>query len=232
MFTGGRRDKLVRMSLFDTLVATFAPHECLGCGAEGSLLCPACRLLFSQIPERCYRCKKLSPDNKTCSSCRSSSALHAVRAVTVYDFIAKDLVWHLKFQGAQAAAAEIAALIASCLFAEGVLLVHVPTATGRVRQRGYDQARLIAREVSRITGIPNRSLLSRVGQHHQVGASREQRITQLKKAFRVNDPAVVKDASIVLIDDVLTTGATLEAAARTLKAGGAKRIDAVVFAQV
>jgi ComF family protein len=219
------------MSLLDTLVATFAPHDCLGCGAEGVLLCSECRGLFSQIPERCYRCKKLSTGNKTCASCRSSSALHTVRAVTVYDFIAKDVVWLLKFRGAQAAASEMAALMAVFDFDENALFVHIPTATTRVRQRGYDQARLIARELSRATGIVSLSLLTRMGQHHQVGASRERRVTQLKTAFRVTNPDAVKDADIILIDDVLTTGATLEAAAKTLKTAGAKRVDALVFAQ-
>jgi len=231
LFTCCWRGRLVCMSLLDTLVATFAPHDCLGCGIEGALLCSGCSSLFSQIPERCYRCKKLSADSKTCASCRSSSALHTVRAVTVYDFIAKDLVWRLKFQGAQAAAKEMAALMSAFAFDESALLVHIPTATTRVRQRGYDQARLIARELSRVTNIPNLGLLVRMGQHDQVGASRERRVTQLKTAFRVINTGVIKEAHIVLIDDVLTTGATLEAAAKTLKAAGAKRVDALVFAQ-
>ena len=219
------------MSLLDNLVATFAPHDCLGCGVEGALLCTECRQLFSQIPQRCYRCKKLSPGNKTCASCRSSSALHTVQAVTVYDFIAKDLVWNLKFQGAQAAASEIARLMRPFMGTENIMLAHVPTATTRVRRRGYDQARLIARELSRLTGIPGHFLLSRIGQHHQVGASREQRVTQLKTAFRVTNTKPIKGAHIVLIDEVLTTGATLEAAAKTLKIAGARRVDALVFAQ-
>jgi ComF family protein len=220
------------MSLLDSIVATFAPHDCLGCGAEGSLLCVHCRLLFPQIPARCYRCKKLSSASKTCTSCRSSSQLHTVQALTVYEFIAKDLVWRLKFQGAQAAANEMAALMLPLLAAkEGILLVHLPTATSRIRSRGYDQARLLTRELSRKSGLQFHALLARMGQHHQVGASRERRVTQLADAFRVSNIRKVQGAHIVLIDDVLTTGATLEAAAKTLKAAGAKRIDALVFAQ-
>lgn len=187
-------------------------------------------MLFGQIPERCYRCRKLSPANKTCKSCRSSSNLNTVQAVTVYEFIAKDLVWHLKFQGAQAAARLIARQMLPYTKA-GVMLVHVPTATVRVRRRGYDQARLITRSLSSYSGLPCRTLLGRVGQHHQVGASREQRTTQLKSAFRVINRAAVEGAHIVLIDDVLTTGATMEAAARALKAAGAKQVDGLVFAQ-
>ena len=220
------------MSLLDKIVSTFAPYDCLGCGIEGSLLCGDCLALFGQLPERCYRCRKLSPGNKTCNSCRSSSVLRVVEASTTYEFIAKELVWQLKFQGAQAAANQIAQFMASLLSTEGVVLVHVPTASSRVRQRGYDQAMLIAKALSRQTGLPHRTSLGRLGQHHQVGMGREQRVTQLAKAFRVLRPGSVAGKHIVLIDDVLTTGATLEAAARALKAAGAKHVDALVFAQV
>lgn len=219
------------MSLLDALTGTFAPYECLGCGNEGGLLCSECRSLFGQIPERCYRCKKLSVGNKTCTSCRSSTPLHTVQAVTIYEFIAKDLVWYLKFQGVQSAAKETAQLMAAQLEDNEVLLVHVPTASTRVRQRGYDQARLLARALSRQSKLPFCPLLVRVGQHHQVGASREQRVTQLADAFRVTDKLTVQGAHIVLVDDVLTTGATLEAAAKVLKAAGAKRVDGLIFAQ-
>lgn len=219
------------MSLLDAIVASFAPYDCLGCGHEGGLLCEGCRGLFDQIPSRCYRCKKLSLDSTTCRSCRSSSKLHSVQVVTLYDYIAKDLVWQLKFRGAQAAAKEMAKLMLPLAMAPEAVLVHLPTATSRIRQRGYDQARLITRELSMRSGLPCRNLLARVGQHHQVGASREQRTTQLKNAFRITNPKAVQNAHIILVDDVLTTGATVEAAAKTLRAAGAKRVDALVFAQ-
>lgn len=219
------------MSLLDTLVATFAPHDCLGCGAEGLLLCRACADMLSAVPERCYRCKRLSTGALTCKSCRSSSQLHKVRAAAVYDNLARDIVWRLKFHGARSAAAEIAGLLLPYAANEPAILVHIPTASSRVRQRGYDQARLLARELSRLSGLPHCSLLARVGQHHQVGANREKRITQLSSAFRAVNVATVQGAHIVLIDDVLTTGATLEAAAKVLKAAGAKRVDGLVFAQ-
>jgi ComF family protein len=119
----------------------------------------------------------------------------------------------------------------SYIDSENVVIVHVPTASSRVRRRGYDQARLLARAISKHTGLPHRPLLTRMGQHHQVGARREQRVTQLASAFRVSNPKPVDGNHIILIDDVLTTGATLEAAARALKAAGAKRVDGLVFAQ-
>jgi predicted amidophosphoribosyltransferase len=73
--------------------------------------------------------------------------------------------------------------------------------------------------------------LARQGQAHQVGASREQRKQQLATAFRVTKPQHVAGARLLLIDDVVTTGATLEAAAAALRAVGARHIEALVFAQ-
>jgi ComF family protein len=114
---------------------------------------------------------------------------------------------------------------------DDAVLVYVPTATARVRQRGFDQAQLIARQLSRMSGLSYRSYLRRMGQARQVGAGKRERAEHLRTAFRAVHESALQGAHIILVDDVLTSGATLEAAARTLKAAGATRIDAVVFAQ-
>ncbi|HSW37458.1 MAG TPA: phosphoribosyltransferase family protein [Candidatus Saccharimonadales bacterium] len=219
------------MSIFDILTASFAPHECLSCGQEGHLLCKACTHKLSQIPERCYRCRRLSAGNRSCEACRRMSKLYSLKAGTIYEGLAKDLVWRLKFQGAQTAAHDMARYLAPMVESRGVVIVHVPTATGRVRRRGYDQAYLLARALAKQTQLPHLAALARLGQHHQVGASRRERTTQLAQAFIVLKPELVQNSHILLVDDVLTTGATLEAAARALKLAGAKRVDGLVFAQ-
>jgi len=169
---------------------------------------------------------------RTCPACRRQSALYAVRAATGYDGVAKDLVWRLKFDGMVAAAAEMARCLAPLMPAgPDVLLVPLPTATSRVRQRGYDQAGLLVRELSRLTGLPHATCLRRLGQHHQVGAGRQQRLAQLKDAYRPINAKLIAGKHIILVDDVLTTGASLEAAATTLKTAGARRITGLVFAQ-
>jgi ComF family protein len=150
----------------------------------------------------------------------------------VYKAIAKDLVWNLKFQGTQAAASEIAERLAKFVpRSPGFVIIPVPTATSRVRQRGYDQANLIARELARKTGVAYSPALRRSGQFHQLGSSRKRRISQLQDAYRVAKPLDVKAMHVILIDDVLTTGSTLEAAAKVIKAAGAERISGLVFAR-
>jgi ComF family protein len=169
---------------------------------------------------------------RTCAACRKSSPLFAVATRADYTGIAKQLVWQLKFQGAQAAATEMARQLAPLVAAQQpMLVVPVPTATSRRRQRGYDQAVLLARALANELAMPYLSALRRTGQHHQVGASRLQRVTQLQDAYRCVYPGRIAGKHVLLVDDVLTTGATLESAARAIKAAGAARICAITFAQ-
>jgi len=220
------------MTLLERIISVVAPYDCLGCGREGRLLCTDCLVLFPDVPERCYRCHKASPGGLTCASCRSSSRLHRVRVATDYEGVAKDIVWRIKFDGAQSVTKDLAACLANLLPREQEFyLVPVPTTTGRARQRSYDQAKLLARALSRQTGHPYRDYLARIGKTHQIGSSRQERLRQLSGCFRVKSFNSVRGRRLILIDDVVTTGATLEAAATALRQAGAKRVEAVVFAQ-
>jgi ComF family protein len=120
---------------------------------------------------------------------------------------------------------------ARCIFDEDAVLVPVPTATSRVRQRGYDQAELLCRELASLTRLPYRTALARHGQSRQVGTNRTERRAHLEGALRVRHPETIQGKHVVLVDDVLTTGATIEAAAKVIRRAGAKRVDAIVFAQ-
>lgn len=204
------------MSFIDVIVAKIAPHDCLGCGLEGELLCPRC---LSWLKPATQFNHPLPP------------ALNGVSAAVAYAGLAKKLIWRLKYDGAQAAAKIMAQRMEPLLVkSQRTVLVSVPTATSRVRQRGYDQARLLARELAKQARLPWMDCLARQGQMHQVGANREQRLKQLSKVFRVTQGRFVRGAHIILIDDVVTTGATLEAAARVLTQAGAAQIDALAFA--
>lgn len=223
------------MHVLEKLIAIFAPHVCVGCTFESNrLLCEFCTQALPQLPSRCYRCHATTRDFAVCTKCHKTSSLAHVQAVTSYQGDAKELLHHAKYERAQSGLHEMSEQMheAYALYAEpGVVLVPLSTATSRVRQRGYDHAVILARDVSRLLGVPMSQLLRRTTQAHQVGSSRAARFKHMDGAFRVTQPARMKDAHIVLIDDVTTTGATLESAAKVCKQHGAKQVDALVYAQ-
>jgi len=218
----------------EKLIALVAPHRCLGCGAEGVVVCEECLFVFTPpLPSRCYACQAETRDSRTCSRCRRGSKLKHVWICTSYEGGAKQLVQDFKFERKQAAAQPIVLRMDEVLpfLGEDTIIVHVPTATSRVRLRGYDHAQLLARALTDRRKLTHLSLLTRQGQERQVGASRKQRLTQLDRAFIPIKPHLITGATILLVDDLVTTGATLEAAARCLRQAGAKTVSAVVFAQ-
>ncbi|HSX36075.1 MAG TPA: phosphoribosyltransferase family protein [Patescibacteria group bacterium] len=168
-------------------------------------------------------------DFRTCARCRSASPIHSLWATTVYGGAAKDLVHRLKFERAQAAAAVIAQSLAARLpERQDWLVTFVPTAPTRRRQRGYDQAELIARRLARQIGAPYAPLLGRGGKLRQVGQGRAVRKEQMQGAFYARRSA--DGRHVLVVDDVVTTGGTLEATAAVLRDAGAARVSAVVFA--
>lgn len=220
--------------LIDILARTYAPYLCVGCGEEGkTLLCDSCLQDVIPVPPRCYRCKKVSRGSFTCTDCKKHSPLSQVLVFAVYEGSCKELVHSYKYERAQGACLQLSAMLASLLsdIDDEYILTEAPTATSRVRQRGYDHARLLAKKLAHSARKPYASLLARTGQPHQVGADRKQRLAQVKNTFRVVRPSRIAGKHILLVDDIVTTGATLEEAARTLKRAGAARVSAIVVAQ-
>ncbi len=220
------------MPVLEKLLSFIAPHECLVCEAEGELVCRECHdIAIQKVPSRCYRCHKLTNGFRVCLPCRASSKLTAVWVAADYAGTAKELIHKLKYQRAQTAARVIAAYLYETLPTPPAdfVIVPLPTATSRRRQRGYDQAELIAKEYAHLTGAQYKTLLHRFGQSRQVGTHRKERLEQLETAFWADKSA--QKTKVLLIDDVTTTGATLEAAAKVLREAGSSRVAALCFAQ-
>jgi predicted amidophosphoribosyltransferase len=199
------------MSSIEHIIRLIAPYNCLGCNAEDHVLCSACagRLPVSPVPR----------------------AATVVWPATTYKGLAKDVIHILKFERAGAAAEDIADCMVARLPAYRPTLVSfMPTAPPRVRQRGYDQARLIARAVARRLGVPCLPLLARLTNERQVGQTRAVRQTQQRQAFRLAAGISLSNQMVLLVDDVITTGATIDAGASLLQAAGAAEVRGAVFA--
>lgn len=221
------------MFLLEKLIAVAAPHYCIVCEKEGKLLCGNCTFDLPVVPSRCYKCQAASKDYRTCLKCRHSSVLNKVWVRTMYQDAAQELLRLYKFDRAQAAHFSISDGMTDVLplIDRHTLLVPVPTATARRRLRGFDHALLLAQRIANTKNLIYLQPLTRLTQARQVGASRKQRYIQMEKAFMVTKGGKVAGKKILLIDDVITTGATLEATAKLLKRAGAKQVDALVFTQ-
>jgi competence protein ComFC len=152
---------------------------------------------------------------------------------SIYAKTARKLVYDLKFERAKASAKLIAELLDEAIpyLPDGIVISYVPTATSRVRLRGYDQAQQIARELSRLRSLPLQNLFIRHGQTRQVRSNKKTRAAQADKAYSLKKKQNVAGKQILVVDDIMTTAATLEAVARILKKAGAKQVNAAVFAQ-
>ena len=220
--------------MFDKLVSLLAPHTCVVCSAEGDLLCPWCKPdAVPSLPDRCYRCNAVSRDSATCQKCRKVSPLTHVWVRSEYKGVSKKLIYRLKFARAIASAKLIAELIDEAIpdMPKGTVVSYIPTATSRVRLRGYDQSYLLARAIARQRGMQLIPLFIRIGQSRQVGSDRKHRMTQAANNYQVRTKKLTGVTQVLLMDDILTTGATLESAARLLKQSGVQQVSAAVFAK-
>lgn len=222
-----------RSNLREAIFNVIAPYDCILCSAEGTLVCAWCwPELFELAPARCFACQADSPEAAVCPKCRMNIPLGHVWVVTPYRGGARALVRRMKIDAQRQACLLIAqAMHESAPHFSAVCITSVPTATARIRERGFDHSALIAREFARLRGLQYRPLLIRRGRTKQAGANKAQRALQIQGVYRPRYTKLLPGLNVLLIDDVTTTGATLTEVAKVLKAVGAGKVDALVFAQ-
>jgi ComF family protein len=215
------------------------PARCVGCGAYGSFLCQSCQAeLPPTRPPRCPICWQPQRQEVTCGRCREERpAFQGARSVYLYRGAAREAVRALKYSYLSALAQPMAQLMARYVLEEepieADLLVAVPLHGRRQRLRGYNQSALLARELSRLCGLPvaERGLARRRSTPPQArSADAAARRRSVAGAF-VADRRWVEGKRILLIDDVMTTGATLDACAQALRQAGAASVWALTFAR-
>ena len=236
------------LSHCECVVDFLLPHRCSVCMAElatAQALCPTCwkDLHFIKSPICARTCVPLpfdlGPQSVSLSAMRFPPAYDRARSALIYNGTARQLIHRFKFHNRP----EIAALLAPWLQASGKDLLHdadylipVPLHLFRLVSRRYNQSAELARRLSQLSGAPMKvEWLRRVKKtSQQVGMTRDMRQKNLKGAFEVipNKVAALEGKKVVLIDDVITTGSTVTACAKTLRKVGVARIDVLSVARV
>jgi ComF family protein len=219
------------------------PPRCPGCGGivgELHSFCPACWKQVEFLGNGgCRTCgiPLQGTDIDECAPCLAvPPRIARTRAAVAYDELSRGLAIRLKYGRKVAIARTMARYMAPLVgSAEGErILVPVPLHRSRLWRRGFNQSALVAREISRRLAIDADLFAIRRTRRTPPlkGMGLLQRRRTVAGAFKVPDPSRVKGKTVILVDDVLTTGSTAEACARTLKRAGAARVELVSWARV
>lgn len=215
--------------MLDDLIGYIAPHYCCGCGKTGTLLCHDCKYnIIHESASGCIVCARPSLLG-ICSKCK-----------TTYDKawylgnrqgVLEKLVDVYKFERAIRSSTELASLFDMALpvFPSNTVVVPVPTIASHIRIRGYDHALLLAQHFAKRRKLPLQPLVKRKTNTVQHELNRKQRFKAASRAFECSSAS--PDVPYLVIDDITTTGATLQYVAEALKQAGAKTVWVAVVAR-
>ena len=222
----------LRSQFLDVLL----PPRCVGCGRVGVWLCTECLSQISLVkPPFCTRCGDAVVADGLCARCRTSPLrIECIRSVAYFEGVLREAVHRLKYRGVTALADPLGGLMAGYWTQHPMpadVVVPVPLHAARLRERGYNQAALLAREMTRRVGlaVDEQTLIRRRATTPQVELSGSQRKENVRDAFLCCGHSL-SGKQVLLVDDVCTTGATLEACAVALYEGGAHGVRALTLA--
>lgn len=197
-------------------------------------MCASCYARINRPPASCHWCGASRAERGgICIDCSKRTGVDGLWAHASYEGVAAALVVRYKNNGMRAGVSHMVAgmCVAMPDLSPHSLIVPVPSTASRVRERGFDHTLLLARELARVSGMRWCAALRRTGSARQVGASRKVRRAQMRHTPYVPRPRKIAGRHVVLIDDVITTGATVEAAVQELRAASALSVSVVVFAR-
>jgi ComF family protein len=228
--------------LFRSILDFALPPRCGGCGLivdDVDSFCTDCWRKLEFLQGGCERCglPLKGTDAETCGACLAQPPrLDRIRAAVAYGDISRSIALRLKYGRKTALGRTMARYMRPLVgdFPANCILVPVPLHRRRLWSRGFNQSAIVAREISRRTGIPVAvDALRRTRSTPPLkGMGMRQRRRTVAGAFQAIEPARLRGQTVILIDDVMTTGSTGNACARVLKRAGAERVDLISWARV
>lgn len=213
------------------IVSIISSPTCIVCGNQATLFCKSCWQAQTEVRRpACFLCNMLTIDGKTCKSCKNKTKVAgATIPYRLQNFVLSS-IYQLKYNFnsdmAQTLAQNIVEFLPENNFTN---IMYVPSVGKSQRKRGYNQSKLIAKHVSKYIQVPVSQKLHRTKHTDLIGQNRLQRFESVKDNFILTKPC--KNDFILLIDDVVTTGATVSECSKVLKAGGAKKIWVLAVAK-
>jgi len=222
------------------IVDILFPVECLGCGLEGEWICTACLdNLTAQKNQICIGCGQASAGGCVCESCKKDWLLDGILLIFDYDNkVLQKAIKGLKYKHAH----DIARCLSKVLFNffskqkisnKDILIIPVPLHKKRLRERGFNQAELLCQEFVKMGSPMARSgtLVRNKYTKPQAKLKEKARKKNIVDAFTCSDPKAIRDKTVILVDDVITTGSTLNECARVLKNAGAREVWGLALAK-
>ena len=215
----------------------------MGCQEEGDWLCPNCQKSVQiNILEQCPICRQSSSGGQTCSSCGGNSSLNGLVVIGDYnDKLLQEIIKSIKYDFAENLSPCLRPFISSYFSGRGgypfgdFALIPVPLYRRRFLERGFNQAELICQEIYGLFSnlIVDDLLARKKYLRPQAGLSAEKRFVNISNNFELNKKTRLKSLpkSVLLVDDVFTTGATMLECSKVLKAGGVEKIWGLALAR-
>ncbi len=227
--------------VYNFILDLFSPPFCFSCQKEGTYLCDDCRAYLEISQEQYCLCPKPIILVEKCQRCRAKKLDGLYFAVPYQKALSKKLILCFKYEPF---IKELAKTLASLIIEHfqllnnkpdffNFILIPIPLDEKRLKRRGFNQAEEIGKELSKFLNIPLLSdcLIKIKKTVPQVELSDEERRENIKGAFDCEKREKIKGKEILLVDDVYTTGSTMEEAARVLKEAGAKKVIGVAVAR-
>ena len=208
--------------LINCLLSLIFPVECLGCKKENTYFCKQCLGKIKPVAEP-FKHLLIHLDG-------------VYSAADYNDKLVRTAIHCLKFRFIKQLAEPLAEILINYYSNNRLpdsIIMPVPLNKKRLLERGFNQAELIAKIFAGYFNYQfvNQGVIRHKNTPHQVGLAKKERLVNVREAFRIKDAEMIKDKNIILIDDVVTTGSTLEEIARVLKRAGAKKVWGLTIAK-